>query len=115
MGQGSHELANGSDNESDRESMVDGQGDEIAYRPKGREDNLRDNFDERINGVFQNRLPLNPNRVTLKPDPYTGKDCWEAYLFHFADIGELGRWDNRTKLLFLAASLKYQVRTYYMS
>jgi hypothetical protein len=31
------------------------------------------------------------------------------------DCAELRQWDNRTKLLFLAASLRGQARTFYMS
>ncbi|CAC5426210.1 Transposon Ty3-I Gag-Pol polyprotein [Mytilus coruscus] len=59
--------------------------------------------------------PIGPPKVTLKPEPFSGKDCWEEYLSHFEDCAELGQWGNRTKLLFLAASLRGQARTYYMS
>lgn len=53
--------------------------------------------------------------LVMKPDPYNGKDDWDEYFSHFQDCAELGRWSDRTKLLFLAASLRDQARTYYMS
>lgn len=109
-GQGDQEMVHESD-DSDRETIVDGQGDERDNRPKRRDHNPRQNHREERGLAY--RLPQNP--VSLKPDPYTGKDCWEEYLSHFEDCAELGQWDNRTRLLFLAASLKEQARTYYMS
>lgn len=54
-------------------------------------------------------------QILVKPEPYNGKDDWDEYLSHFQDCAELGRWSNRTKLLFLAASLRGQARTFYMS
>ena len=108
LGQGD-QVHNEDSDDSDRESNFGGHGDELAQRPKGRDDYNRN---ER---GYQNMQPLNPSQVTLKPEPYFGKDCWEEYLSHFEDCAELGQWDNRTKLLFLAASLRGQARTYYMS
>lgn len=111
IGQGDQELVNEYD-DSDRESQAEGRGygDEIDHRPKRRDDFPRPNRYNRNDGGYEHRA-----QVTLKPDPYTGKDCWEEYLSHFEDCAELGQWENRTKLLFLAASLKDQARTYYMS
>lgn len=51
----------------------------------------------------------------IKPEPYTGNEDWEEYQSHFEDCAELSRWDHRSKVLFLAASLKGLARTYYMS
>ena len=53
--------------------------------------------------------------VTVKPEPYDGKDSWEEYISHFEDCAELGRWTDREKVLFLATSLRDQARTFYMS
>lgn len=61
-------------------------------------------------------IPAQPGlSVLLKPEPYYGKESWEEYFSHFQDCSELGQWDDRTKLLFLAASLRGQARTFYMS
>lgn len=51
----------------------------------------------------------------IKPESYTGNEDWEEYQSHFEDCAELSRWDHRSKVLFLAASLKGLARTYYMS
>ncbi|CAC5410330.1 unnamed protein product [Mytilus coruscus] len=99
----------------DRESILQGHGDEIAQRPKGRDEYQRHDFDDRNDRGNHNMQPIGPPKVTLKPEPFSGKDCWEEYLSHFEDCAELGQWGNRTKLLFLAASLRGQARTYYMS
>ena len=61
---------------------------------------------------------LNPAAVGMspveKPESYDGKLDWDEYISHFRDCADLGRWPDRTKLLFLAASLRRQARTYYM-
>jgi len=59
------------------------------------------NRNDRDNTYYQ---PLHQAQISLKPEPYSDKDCWEEYLSHFEDCAELRQWDNRTKLLFLAAS-----------
>ena len=51
----------------------------------------------------------------IKPESFSGNEDWEEYQSHFEDCAELSRWDHRSKILFLAASLKGQARTYYMS
>ena len=51
----------------------------------------------------------------IKPESYSGNEDWEEYQSHFKDCAELSRWDHRTKVLFIAASLKGHARTYYMS
>lgn len=51
----------------------------------------------------------------MKPEPFSGKESWEEYLSHFEDCAELSRWSDREKVLFLAASLRDQARSYYMS
>ena len=51
----------------------------------------------------------------IKPESYSGNEDWEEYQSHFEDCAELSRWDHRSKVLFLAASLKGHARTYYMS
>ena len=59
--------------------------------------------------------PRNSSVPSLKPEPYSGQECWEEYCSHFENCAELGNWDNRNKVLFLAASLRGQARTFYMS
>ena len=49
------------------------------------------------------------------PDHYNGNVDWEEYQSHFEDCAELSNWDHRSKVLFMAAGLKGQARTYYMS
>ncbi|KAK3083187.1 hypothetical protein FSP39_016311 [Pinctada imbricata] len=53
--------------------------------------------------------------LLMKPTSYDGKEDWDEYISHFQDCAELGRWSDRTKLLLLAASLRGQARTFYMS
>ncbi|KAK3580653.1 hypothetical protein CHS0354_017923 [Potamilus streckersoni] len=52
---------------------------------------------------------------SLKPELFNGKECWEEYISHFENCAELCNWTKRDKVLFLAASLRGQARTYYMS
>ena len=52
---------------------------------------------------------------TLKPEPFNGKECWEEYISHFENCAELCNWTKRDKVLLLAASLRGQARTFYMS
>ncbi|CAC5399328.1 unnamed protein product [Mytilus coruscus] len=114
LGQGD-QIHTDDNDDFDRESILQGHGDEIAQRPKGRDEYQRHDFDDRNDRGNHNMQPIGPPKVTLKPEPFSGKDCWEEYLSHFEDCAELGQWGNRTKLLFLAASLRGQARTYYMS
>lgn len=52
---------------------------------------------------------------TLKPDPYSGQENWEEYISHFENCADLCQWNHQQKVLMLAASLRGQARTYYMS
>ena len=52
---------------------------------------------------------------TLKPDPYSGQENWEEYISHFENCADLSQWGSRQKVLMLAASLRGQARTFYMS
>jgi hypothetical protein len=58
-----------------------------------------------------------PSSVTqsIKPDSYDGSKSFEQYLSHFEDCSELARWDYRTRVLTLSASLRGSARTYYMT
>ena len=51
----------------------------------------------------------------LKPEPYSGQENWEEYISHFENCADLCQWDRRQKVLMLAASLRGQARTFYMS
>ena len=55
------------------------------------------------------------NHFTMKPDTYDGSSSFETYVSHFEDCAELSRWDNRTKVLMLASSLRGTARNFYMS
>ena len=55
------------------------------------------------------------NGPTVKPDPYSGLESWEEYISHFENCADLSKWDHRQKVLMLAASLRGQARTFYMS
>ncbi|CAG2230870.1 unnamed protein product [Mytilus edulis] len=114
LGQGD-QIHTDDNDDFDRESILQGHGDEVDQRHKGRDEYQRHDFDDRNGRGNHNMQPIGPPKVTLKPEPFSGKDCWEEYLSHFEDCAELGQWGNRTKLLFLAASLRGQARTYYMS
>lgn len=56
-----------------------------------------------------------PHIPTIRPEPYDGSVCWEEYRSHFEDCAELSNWDNRSKVLYLATSLRSTARTFYMS
>ncbi len=43
-----------------------------------------------------------------RPAPFDGKSSWEDYLVQFEMIAEINNWDNRTKALELATSLRAQ-------
>ena len=51
----------------------------------------------------------------LKPEPYSGEEPWESYISHFEDCAELGVWSQRSRVLFLASSLRGKARQFYMS
>ncbi|KAH3821802.1 hypothetical protein DPMN_123570 [Dreissena polymorpha] len=53
--------------------------------------------------------------LVMKPDMYDGSSSYEQYASHFEDCSELSGWDNRTKVLMLAASLRGAARNFYMS
>ena len=61
------------------------------------------------------RDPMEYASMVIKPDTYDGKGDWDEYISHFRDCAELGGWSERSKLLLLAASLRGQARTFYMS
>lgn len=61
------------------------------------------------------RPPVVNFNITVKPEPYGGKDSWEEYISHFEDYAELGRWTDKKKVLFLATSLRDQASPFYMS
>ncbi|CAC5384656.1 unnamed protein product [Mytilus coruscus] len=97
--------------DSDRESILQGHGNEVAQRPKGRDEYQRHDFDERHDRGNPNMQPIGPPKVTHKPEPFSGKDIYRI-------LRTALNWDNGgivLKLLFLAASLRDQARTYYMS
>lgn len=71
-----------------------------------------------VGGAFYdgNRaLYAEPNRMTIKPEPYDGTEDWEEYISHFEICAELGRWREADKVLALAAALRGPARTFYIS
>jgi len=66
-------------------------------------------------GDFAFRNPPHLPTHVMKPDTYDGSQNFEQYVSHFEDCSELSGWDNRTKVLILATSLRGSARTYYMS
>lgn len=63
---------------------------------------------------YRTKIPNIPSQI-MKPDTYSGNDNFEEYLSHFEDCAELSGWDRKTTVLVLAASLRGQARTFYMS
>ncbi len=61
------------------------------------------------------RHPDTARRITIKPEPYHGREDWEEYLSHFEVCAELGRWSENDMVLALAASLRGPARTFYIS
>lgn len=66
---------------------------------------------------FTNQCPPAPQVPAhmIKPDIFDGSQSFEQYASHFEDCSELSRWDNRTKVLVLSASLRGPARNFYMS
>ena len=116
--------------------LESGQGDVRNDDQKFQEDEIEDrDFSPRTNPMRGLTPPLEgphlypgqhmimpaPNFQTLgasfnmKPEPFSGKESWEEYLSHFEDCSELSQWSDKQKVLFLAASLRDQARSYYMS
>ena len=50
--------------------------------------------------------PSYQSEPRIWPDPYTGNEDWEEHQSYFEDCAELSRWDPRSKLLILDASLQ---------
>lgn len=49
--------------------------------------------------------------VKMKPQDYDGNDNWEEYLTQFEIFAEINQWNDVTKALYLAGSLKGAART----
>lgn len=49
--------------------------------------------------------------VKMKPQHYDGSDDWEEYLTQFEILAEINKWNDVTKVLYLAGSLKGPART----
>lgn len=49
--------------------------------------------------------------VKMKPQDYDGNDDWEEYLTQFEIFAEINQWNDVTKALYLAGSLKGAART----
>lgn len=70
-----------------------------SERERGNEESPRDNATENVKGV------------KMKPHHYDGTDDWEEYLTQFEILAEINKWNNLTKALYLAGSLKGPART----
>ena len=59
-------------------------------------------------------LPQSPtpsgDKPRIRPSPYDGVSSWDDYRAQFELVAELNRWDNRTKAIYLAASLQGSAR-----
>jgi len=64
---------------------------------------------------YNHYIPPPMHHTLMKPDMYDGNSSYEQYASHFEDCSELSGWDNRTKVLMLAASLRGAARNFYMS
>ena len=114
MGQGDTINIEGRDTD-DEYLLADDIGRQDSDEELDRQD-YRQREDNRCPDARHRYIPHQPGlSVLLKPEPYYGKESWEEYFSHFQDCSELGQWNDRTKLLFLAASLRGQARTFYMS
>lgn len=67
-----------------------------------------------MRGPYGRFLPRKKT-ILMKPETYDGTDDWQEYITHFEVCAELGRWENREKVLALAACLKGPARTFYIS
>lgn len=53
------------------------------------------------------------NLITMKPDLYTGESDWEVFETQFEVCAKLGNWNQRTKALVLAGSLRGKALEFY--
>ncbi|CAC5404806.1 unnamed protein product [Mytilus coruscus] len=70
------------------ESILQGHGDEVAQRPKGRDEYQRHDFDDRNDRGNYNMQPIGPPKVKLKPEPSLERIVGRNP--HFEDCAELG-------------------------
>ena len=111
-------MAN-ADMESDSEVQFNmdrvaaGEGD-VSPRTKTATNDGRD--DTRYDDEYNEDTVTVPRRgPNLKPETYSGSEDWESYITHFDLCAELGRWGRREMLLTLAACLRGQARTFFMT
>ena len=65
---------------------------------------------------YMDRMQIPGRRPpSVKPETYDGSADWDEYLCHFQVCAELGKWDEREKVLALSASLRGAARTFFMS
>ena len=108
------ELAALTDEESDQEELIF-----HAPSPSQRNPQAFHNSSNHASQYYHQkgdspRVPM-LSGPAIRPESYDGNDTWEEYISHFEDCAELCRWDDRSKVLYLAASLRGQARTFYMS
>ena len=88
--------------------------DRTNNNPHGSQNTLYNHGDNHYNH-FMPPPPPPIYHTRIKPDMYDGNSSYEQYASHFEDCSELSGWDNRTKVLMLAASLRGAARSFYMS
>jgi len=72
------------------------------------------NYNDNHGDHHQPPMPHNAP-YKIKPDTYDGSSSFERYISHFNDCSELSMWDQRTKVLMLATSLRGRARDFYSS
>lgn len=91
----------------------------VSYSQRGNEDNQApppSAYSGFPRGTEMQLFPSLTQPVNyMKPESYGGTVSWEEYISHFNDCAELSRLTNRQKVLFIAASLRDQARTFYIS
>ena len=87
--------------------------DRTNNNPHGSQNTLYNHGDNHYNH-FMPPPPPPIYHTRIKPDMYDGNSSYEQYASHFEDCSELSGWDNRTKVLMLAASLRGAARSFYM-
>ncbi|XP_053399138.1 uncharacterized protein LOC128556964 [Mercenaria mercenaria] len=71
------------------------------------------NTNSYVNSPVHNRQVPESNTISMKPDIYTGEGDWEVFETQFEVCAKLGNWNQRTKALVLAGSLRGKALEYY--
>ena len=51
------------------------------------------------------------SRLLVLPEPFSGEDSWESWLYHFESVADVNDWDDGKKLKWLKVQLTGKAQT----